>query len=126
MRSNPDLVQENPAQSDAFGQWRKIGVEQGDDLHHDGKHGLSLVVVVVAHHALLKQCCWLSCCGVNVRLLAKLEVSWRPFVSLRDQWAVACFNKFVFTEANFKKTFFASAPEWAASTPYCGECRSRH
>ena len=53
-RSNPDLVQENPGQSDAFDRWTKIGVEQGDDLHHDGTHGLSLVVVVVVHHALLE------------------------------------------------------------------------
>ena len=98
MRNNPDLVQENPDLSDASDRWRKTGVEQADDLHHDdGSLGLSLVVVVVVvvvHHALLERCCWVSCCcGVNVRLLAKLEVSWRLFVSLRDQWAVACFNK---------------------------------
>ena len=42
---------------------------------------------------------------MNVRLPAKLEVSWRPFVSLCDQWAVACLNKFLFADANFKKNF---------------------
>ena len=92
MRINPDLARENRDLSDASDRWRKIWVEQADDLHHDdGSLGLSLVVDVVHHHCcLLVLCCWVSCCcGVNVRLLAKLEASWRPFVSLHDQWAVA-------------------------------------
>ena len=90
MWSGPDLVQENPGQSDAFDRWTKIGAEQEDDLHHD----LSLVVELL-HHALLERLyCWaVSCCEENF-LLAKLEVSLTPFVSLPDQWEVAWLNKF--------------------------------
>ena len=40
---SPDLVQANPGQSDAFGRWTKIEVEQAGDLHR-GTHDLSLVV----------------------------------------------------------------------------------
>ena len=88
MRSSPDLVQENPGQSDAFGRWTKTGVEQADDLHHD----LSLVVELLHHAPLQRLYCWPSCCEENA-LLAKLEVSSTPFVSQCDQWAVAWLNK---------------------------------
>ena len=65
--TNPDLVQANPCQSDAFDRWTKIEVGQEADL----LHGLSLVVDLLVG----RLCLWASCSAEKYRPAAKLEVS---------------------------------------------------
>ena len=81
--TNPDLVQVNPGQSDAFDRWTKIEVEQGDDLLQELRD-LSLVEIF-----LFQNHCWVGDPEKNGRLHATPEASLRLVVSLCDWWAVA-------------------------------------